>query len=199
MSRSVHTSPGVSIREIQPLFKTQFLFKNSPISKRDLAINFYPDLYTDKYSIFIYVYLRMYVQYVYINEMSIVTRSKNESSIKIELSPILRNMHVWNLFYVVPDQVTAVTLTRTVTTNQPSLNVSWTALQSDRTIQYYQVDYRVSGSTTWSRVSPNPTTTSTTLENLQLGTTYEVRVRAVSDVGSGTWSDTISETTYNSE
>ena len=100
---------------------------------------------------------------------------------------------------LVPGQVTAVTLTRTVTTNQPSLNVGWTVPQSDRTIQYYQVDYRVRDSTTWSRASPNPTTTSTTLENLQLGTTYEVRVRAVSDVGSGTWSDTISETTYNSE
>ena len=98
---------------------------------------------------------------------------------------------------LVPDQVTAVTLTRTVTNNQPSLNVSWTAPQSDRTIQYYQVDYRVSGSTTWSTVSPNPTTTSTTLENLQLGTTYEVRVRAVSDIGNGIWSDTSSETTVD--
>ena len=86
-----------------------------------------------------------------------------------------------------------------MTTNQPSLNVGWTAPQSDRTIQYYQVDYRVSGSTTWSRASPNPTSTSTTLENLQLGTTYEVRVRAVSDIGNGTWSDTISETTVNGE
>ena len=100
---------------------------------------------------------------------------------------------------LVPDQVTAVTLTRTVTTNQPSLNVSWTTPQSGRAIQYYQVDYRVRDSTTWSRASPNPTTTSTTLENLQLETTYEVRVRAVSDVGNGTWSNTSSATTYASE
>ena len=98
---------------------------------------------------------------------------------------------------LVPGQVTAVTLTRTVTNNQPSLNVSWTVPQSDRTIQHYQVDYRVSGGTTWSTVSPNPTSTSTTLENLQLGTTYEVRVRALSDIGNGTWSDTSSETTVN--
>ena len=84
-------------------------------------------------------------------------------------------------------------------TNQPSLNVSWTAPQNDRTIQYYQVDYRVSGSTTWSTMSPNPTTASTTLENLQLGTTYEVRVRAVSDVGNGAWSETSSAETYASE
>ena len=109
----------------------------------------------------------------------------------------LLQLHVSIILSLVPDQVTAVTLTRTVTTNQPSLNVGWTAPQSDRTIQYYQVDYRVSGSTTWSTVSPNPTSTSTTLENLQLGTTYEVRVRAVSDVGNGTWSDTSSETTVD--
>ena len=88
-----------------------------------------------------------------------------------------------------------------MTTNQPSLNVDWTVPQSDRTIQYYQVDYRVmiSGSTTWSTMSPNPTSTLTTLENLQLGTTYEVRVRAVSDVGNGTWSETSSAETYASE
>ena len=100
---------------------------------------------------------------------------------------------------LVPGQVTTVTLTRTVTNNQPSLNVSWTVPQSDRTIQHYQVDYRVSGSTTWSTVSPNPTSTSTTLENLQLGTTYEVRVRALSDIGNGTWSETSSAETYASE
>ena len=36
-----------------------------------------------------------------------------------------------------------------------------------------------------------------TIENLQLGTMYQVRVRAVSDLGDGAWSDTISRTTLN--
>ena len=36
-----------------------------------------------------------------------------------------------------------------------------------------------------------------TLENLQLGTMYQVRVRAVSDLGDGAWSDTVSMTTFN--
>ena len=93
--------------------------------------------------------------------------------------------------------VTGLAITAEFINNQPSLSISWTAPQSDHTIEYYQVDYRVRDSTTWSTVSPNPTTTSTTLENLQLGTTYEVRVRAVSDIGSGTWSDTSSRTTVD--
>ena len=97
---------------------------------------------------------------------------------------------------LVPGQVVGLALSSSVTNNQPSLSVSWTTVQHDLSLQY-QVDYRVSGSTTWSTVSPNPTSTLTTLENLQLGTTYEVRVRAVSDVGNGTWSDTSSETTVD--
>ena len=95
---------------------------------------------------------------------------------------------------LVPGQVVGLTLSSSVTNNQPSLSVSWTTVQHDLSLQY-QVDYRVSGSTTWGTVSPNPTSTSTTLESLQLGTTYEVRVRAVSDIGNGTWSDISSETT----
>ena len=36
-----------------------------------------------------------------------------------------------------------------------------------------------------------------TLENLKLGTMYQVRVRAISDVGNGAWSNTVSRTTFN--
>ena len=84
-----------------------------------------------------------------------------------------------------------------VTSNQPSLRVTWSAPSSERTIQHYQVDYRVGTSSSWSRWSPNPTSTSVTLTSLQRGTTYPVRVRAVSDVGNGEWSNTVSETTYD--
>ena len=97
---------------------------------------------------------------------------------------------------LVPGQVVGLTLSSSVTNNQPSLSVSWMTVQHDLSLQY-QVDYRVNGSTTWSTVSPNPTTISTTLEKLQSRTTYEVRVRAVSDVGKGAWSDTSSATTLN--
>ena len=76
-----------------------------------------------------------------------------------------------------------------------SLHVTWSA--SDLPIQHYQVDYRVDTSGSWSRWSSNPTSTSVELTGLQRGTTYQVKVRAVSDVGNGEWSDTVSETTYD--
>ena len=79
--------------------------------------------------------------------------------------------------------------------NQPSLHVNWSAPKSDCLIQYYQVDYRVGNSGSWSIWIPNPTSTSVILTDLQKGTTYQVRVRAVSEVGNGTWSDTANQTT----
>ena len=84
-----------------------------------------------------------------------------------------------------------------VMSNQPSLQVTWSAPSSERPIQHYQLDYRVDTSGSWSTWSPNPTSTSVTLTDLQRGTTYQVRVRAVSEVGNGTWSDTANQTTFN--
>ena len=95
---------------------------------------------------------------------------------------------------LVPSKVTGVSVLPMVTSNQPSLHVTWSAPSSDRTIQHYQVDYRVGTSGRW---SPNPTSTSVTLTGLQRGTTYQVRVRAVSDVGNGEWSNKVSRTTYD--
>ena len=84
-----------------------------------------------------------------------------------------------------------------LTSNQPSLRVTWSAPSSDRTIQHYQVDYRVDTSGSWSRWSPNPTSTSVTLTGLRRGATYQVRLRGVSDVGSGQWSNPVGRTTYD--
>ena len=63
---------------------------------------------------------------------------------------------------------------------------------------YYQVEYREIGMN-WTIQSPNTTATYTTLTGLTLATTYEVRVRAVSDVGNGAWSETVSETTFDGQ
>ena len=87
-------------------------------------------------------------------------------------------------------------MSASVTSNQPSLNLKWSAPSSDRPIQHYQVDYRVGTSGSWSRWSSNTTSTSVTLTGLQSGTSYKVRVRAVSDVGNGEWSNTVSGTTH---
>ena len=65
--------------------------------------------------------------------------------------------------------------------------MSWTAPQSERPITKYQVRYRRSGATRWS--TKDVTSRSTTLENLSAQTSYQVQVRAVSDVGTGPYSD----------
>ena len=83
---------------------------------------------------------------------------------------------------------------------KPVLRVTWTTPQSDVTISQYQVEYRRSG-TNWRAVSPvSPgSTTSTLLEALDAGTVYEVRIRAVSAIGTGPWSEVESQTTYTSK
>ena len=84
---------------------------------------------------------------------------------------------------------------------KPSLRLTWTTPQSDVTISQYQVQYRKQGSSFWRKVNPvSPgSATSTLLEVLDAGTVYEVRIRAVSAIGNGTWSGVESETTYMSE
>ena len=100
---------------------------------------------------------------------------------------------------LVPQRIASVDVNRTITEDQPLLTVEWSAPSSDRTIQHYQVDYRVGTSGSWSTWSPNPTSTSVTLTGLQSGTTYQVRVRALSDVGNGDWSEVIRKATYSGE
>ena len=79
------------------------------------------------------------------------------------------------------------TLTKTASSGKPALNVKWTAPQSERPITKYQVQYRRTGPTSWS--SRDLTIRSVTLENLSPGTSYQVQVRAVSDVGIGPFGD----------
>ena len=92
-----------------------------------------------------------------------------------------------------------VILVKSATNGQPSLDVSWNEPSSDRAILYYQVEYREIGMDDWTMQSPNTTATYTTLTGLKPATTYEVRVRAVSDVGNGAWSDTVSKTTCDGQ
>ena len=104
-------------------------------------------------------------------------------------------------FYcIAPSKVTGVTVSKAIHSWKPALRVTWTAPQSDVPISQYQLEYRRSG-TNWRAASPvSPgSTTSTLLEALDAGTVYEVRIRAVSAIGSGTWSRVESETTYKSE
>ena len=96
--------------------------------------------------------------------------------------------------------MTGVAVSKAIRSGKPALSVTWTTPHSDVIISQYQVEYRRSG-TNWRAASPvSPgSTTSTLLEALDAGTVYEVRIRAVSAIGNGTWSEVESEVTYKSE
>ena len=96
--------------------------------------------------------------------------------------------------------MTGVAVSQIIQSGKPALSVTWTTPQSDVPISQYQVEYRRSG-TNWRAASPvSPgSTTSTLLEALDAGTVYEVRIRAETAIGNGTWSEVETEATYNSE
>ena len=109
----------------------------------------------------------------------------------IEVSPYL-------VIPTVPTRMNPPRLTKTVSSGRPALRVTWTASSSDEhLITKYQVQYRRSGNTSW-RVN-DVASTFTTLANLSAGTSYQVRVRAVSDIGVGSYSETRTITTYRRE
>ena len=94
----------------------------------------------------------------------------------------------------VPLQADPPILTKAVSSGRPALRVTWTAPSSDHLITEYQVQYIMSGSISFRK--KNVTSTSTTLENLSAATSYQVRVRAFSDIGSGPYSEIRNSTTY---
>ena len=102
--------------------------------------------------------------------------------------------------YIVPSQVTGVAVSKAKHLGKPALRVTWTTPQSDLPISEYQVEYMRSG-TNWRAANPvSPdSATFTFLEALDAGTMYEVRIRAVSVIGNGAWSEVESEVTHMSE
>ena len=97
---------------------------------------------------------------------------------------------------VVPSQVSNIQITQTVSNGMINLQVTWNQPTSDRPIQHYEVQYRKQGVSSWTSVTPNPTTRQTTISNVDKGSVYNVQVRAVSDVGSGQWGSVTSQMTY---
>ena len=96
--------------------------------------------------------------------------------------------------------MTGVAVSKAIRSGRPALRVTWTTPQSDVTISQYQVQYK-KRSTDWRAANPvsSASTTSTLLEALDAGTVYKVRIRAVSPIGNGPWSEVESEVTYKSE
>ena len=68
--------------------------------------------------------------------------------------------------------------------------IEWNEAQNSAS---YEIEYRATGEAVWSNTTSN--VTNTTLDNLQLATTYEVRVRGVSISELGRWSCIVIGTT----
>lgn len=73
-----------------------------------------------------------------------------------------------------------------------SLTIAWSppADSGGRNIAVYDVRYRQEGTTEWTEEEVRGST-SLTIENLTIGTTYEVQVRAVNSVGAGPWTEVL--------
>ena len=115
---------------------------------------------------------------------------------------IKENVILISLALTVPSRVSGVSVTKTVESGTSALIVNWTTPQSDVAISRYQVQYRRSGTTFWSSqvtISGSPPATSTILTGLDAGTEYNIRVRAVSELGDGKWSVEQTERTFDSE
>ena len=81
----------------------------------------------------------------------------------------------------------------------PALRVNWTSPQSEVAIYQYWVQYRKSKTTHWEIQIILPPATSADTTGLDADTAYSVRVRALSDVGAGNWSEEQTESTYDCE
>ena len=89
-----------------------------------------------------------------------------------------------------------IQINQTVSNGMINLRVTWNQPTSDRTIQHYEVQYRKQGISSRTSVTPNPTTRQTTIWNVDKGSVYNVRVRAVSDVGYGQRGSATSQGTH---
>ena len=100
---------------------------------------------------------------------------------------------------LVPSQISRISLTKPTGYETPALRVNWTSPQSEVAIFQYWVQYRKSETTLWKIYIILPPATSADITGLDSDTAYSVRVRAVSDVGAGNWSEEQTESTYNCE
>ena len=89
-------------------------------------------------------------------------------------------------YNIVPAKITILTLTKAARSGRPALLASWTAPSSETSILSYQIQYKSTSSSTW--LTKTSTFTSTYLESLSAGSTYQVQVRANSMVGFGLFS-----------
>ena len=91
-----------------------------------------------------------------------------------------------------PSRVTSVLVTKSEEDGNFTLNVSWTTPESELPIAEYEVEYRTSDTESWinsTRLSVSPPANSTVLTGLDAGVEYIIRVKALSEIGAGEWSE----------
>ena len=93
-----------------------------------------------------------------------------------------------------PPKLAAPSVAANATTPTSKLDASWTALTNTQmsgkpAVNDYDVQYRLSGDSSWTSHSHTGTSVSATLSNLTSNKSYEVQVRANNDEGNGPWSD----------
>ena len=88
-------------------------------------------------------------------------------------------------------------MTKAVRSGRPALIVRWTRHNINERVTGYQVQYRRGTSGEWRGKRVSSVSTSTYLENLDIGTSYQVRVNALSDIGDGSVGDIRVQPTYN--
>ena len=89
-------------------------------------------------------------------------------------------------------KVTNVSVTESVEDGNFALNVSWSTPQGELPISAYEVEYRTINTKPWinsTHLSVSPPAKSTTLTGLDAAVEYIVRVRALSEIGAGAWSE----------
>ncbi len=97
-----------------------------------------------------------------------------------------------NISLTVPSRVMNVSVTKSVEDGNFTLNVSWATPKNESPITQYEVEYRTSGTGSWSNSTPlsvSSPANSTLLTGVDAGVEYIVRVRAVSEIGAGAWSE----------
>ena len=98
-----------------------------------------------------------------------------------------KGMRHSNIPLTAPLKVTGLS----VTESGGNVNVSWSTPRSDLPITEYEVQQRASDTIQWSSHSVSPPSTSTILTALNAGAGCILRVRAVSVIGDGAWSEEI--------
>ena len=89
-----------------------------------------------------------------------------------------------------PPAPAAPTVSANTASPTSKIDVSWTAptMTGKPAINGYDVQYRLSGDTSWTSHGFTGTGTATAISGLTRGKSYDVQVRAVNDEGDGAWS-----------